>query len=110
VICVLTAQDGLDQLRISRRAHCDNHRERHAAALPRHAALRFQGATTTWSQLRERVLAVADALARRGIGFGDRFTVVMGNRPEFVETVLAVNKLRGWSPPGKWCTPLSRPA
>jgi fatty-acyl-CoA synthase len=80
-------------LQISRRAHWNNQLERHAAALPEHAALRFEGKTTTWSQLRERVHALADALARRGIGFRDRVAVVMGNRPEFIETVLAANQL-----------------
>jgi fatty-acyl-CoA synthase len=90
---VLTPQDRLQQPHISRRAHWNNHLERHATGLAEHAALRFEGTTTTWSQLRERVHALADALARRGIGFRDRVAVVMGNRPEFIETVLAANQL-----------------
>jgi fatty-acyl-CoA synthase len=89
----VTAADVGLALDISRRAHWNNHLERHAAALPQHAALRFEGTTTTWSQLRARVHALADALARRGIGFRDRVAVVMGNRPEFIEAVLAANLL-----------------
>jgi fatty-acyl-CoA synthase len=62
-------------------------------ATPEHAALRFMGATTTWRQLHDRVCCLADAMARRGIGFGDRVIVLMTNRPEFMETVLAANRL-----------------
>jgi fatty-acyl-CoA synthase len=47
VIPVPTAQDLLEQPHISRRAHWNSHLERHAAALPEHAALRFEGVTTT---------------------------------------------------------------
>jgi fatty-acyl-CoA synthase len=51
------------------------------------------GATTTWRQLHDRVCGLAGAMARRGIGFGDRVIVLMTNRPEFMETVLAANRL-----------------
>ena len=56
-------------------------------------ALRFLGNTVTWDGLRRRVVALADALSRRGVAFGDRVMVLMLNRPEFVEAVLAVNSL-----------------
>jgi len=77
----------------SRRAHWNNQLERHATVQGDRAAIRFEGVTTTWAALRGRVHALADALARRGVSFGDRVAVIMGNRPEFLETALAVNLL-----------------
>lgn len=62
-------------------------------------ALRFLGQTTTWSQLRERVGKLADALSRRGVGAGDRVMILMLNRTEFVESVLAANMLGGIAVP-----------
>ena len=47
----------------------------------------------TWADLRRRVAALADALSRRGVGFGDRVMILMLNRTEFVESVLAANML-----------------
>ncbi|EJZ11524.1 long-chain-fatty-acid--CoA ligase [Mycolicibacterium vaccae ATCC 25954] len=56
-------------------------------------ALRFLGETTTWGELDRRVSALAGALHQRGVGFGDRVLVLMLNRTEFIEAVLATNKL-----------------
>ncbi len=47
----------------------------------------------TWAQLRERVAALAGALNRRGVGFGERVMILMLNRTEFMESVLAINML-----------------
>ena len=41
----------------------------------------------------DRVAALAGALSRRGVGFGDRVLILMLNRTEFIESFLAVNKL-----------------
>src|SRR5579875_1802922 len=60
---------------------------------PQGTALRFCGTTLTWAQLRRRVAALADALSRRGVGFGDRVMILMLNRTEFMESVLAANML-----------------
>lgn len=60
---------------------------------PRATALRFTGRTVTWADLQRRVAALAGALSRRGVGFGDRVMVLMLNRTEFVESVLATNML-----------------
>src|ERR1700752_2271798 len=60
---------------------------------PSATALRFLGKTVTWDGLQRRVMALADALSRRGVDFGDRVMVLMLNRTEFVESVLAVNML-----------------
>lgn len=66
---------------------------------PQATALRFLGNTFTWADLRQRVTALAGALSRRGVGLGDRVMVLMLNRPEFVESVLAVNMLGGIAVP-----------
>lgn len=82
-----------DELYRARRQNWVNQLERHALMQPDATALRYLGNTVTWAGLRGRVAAVADALSRRGVGFGDRVMVLMLNRPEFVESVLAVNML-----------------
>lgn len=85
--------DPLEDVARSRRQHWVNHVARHAADRPDGAALTFEGRTTTWAQLQERVVALSGAIARRGVGTGDRVAVLMSNRPEFVELLLAVNRL-----------------
>jgi fatty-acyl-CoA synthase len=60
---------------------------------PNATALRFLGHTTTWGELDRRVTALAGALTRRGVGFGDRVLILMLNRTEFIESFLAANKL-----------------
>jgi fatty-acyl-CoA synthase len=77
----------------ARRQNWVNQLERHALMQPNATALRFVGNTVTWAQLQHRVTALAGALSRRGVGFGDRVTILMLNRTEFVESVLAVNML-----------------
>jgi fatty-acyl-CoA synthase len=67
--------------------------DRHAHQKPEHAALSFRGEATSWAELRRRVRTLAGALGGAGVGAGDRVAVLMGNRPEFVETVLAANLL-----------------
>ncbi|MFD4294099.1 fatty-acid--CoA ligase FadD5 [Rhodococcus sp. NPDC058532] len=85
--------DLLTQPLRSRRNHWNNQVATHAMMRPDAVALRFQGADTTWAGLHRRSESFADALARRGVGFGDRVLIVMLNRPEFLEVVLAVNAL-----------------
>lgn len=92
----LTAQlaDHLtEQPYLARRQNWVNQLERHALMQPNATALRFLGKTLTWGELRGRVAALADALSRRGVGFGDRVMILMLNRTEFVESVLAINML-----------------
>jgi fatty-acyl-CoA synthase len=60
---------------------------------PDATALRYLGRTTTWGELDRRVSALAGALSRRGVGFGDRVLILMLNRPEFIESFLAANRL-----------------
>src|SRR5690349_8982157 len=60
---------------------------------PDATALRHLGRTTTWADLDRRVSALAGALHRRGVRFGDRVLILMLNRTEFVESFLAANRL-----------------
>jgi len=66
---------------------------KHASMQPGKPALRFRGETTTWAQLDERSRRLASALEARGVGKGDRVLVLLTNRPEFVETLVAINRL-----------------
>jgi fatty-acyl-CoA synthase len=78
---------------LARRQNWTNQLARHAHMQPDAPALRHLGRTTTWAELDRRVSALAGALSRRGVGFGDRVLILMLNRTEFIESVLAVNKL-----------------
>ncbi|RVW00319.1 fatty-acid--CoA ligase FadD5 [Rhodococcus xishaensis] len=77
----------------SRRNSWNSQIARHAQMIPDRIALRFQGASVTWSTLHTRVERFADALSRRGVGFGDRVLILMLNRPEYLEVILATNAL-----------------
>ncbi|HEY6856553.1 MAG TPA: fatty-acid--CoA ligase FadD5 [Mycobacterium sp.] len=82
-----------EQPYLARRQNWVNQLERHASMQPSTTALRFLGNTVTWAELRDRVAALAGALIRRGVGFGDRVMVLMLNRTEFVESLLAANMI-----------------
>ena len=82
-----------EQPYLARRQNWVNQLERHALMQPEATALRFLGNTLTWADLHRRVGALAGALSRRGVGFGDRVMILMLNRTEFVESVLAANML-----------------
>ncbi len=88
-----TGVGATEQPYLARRQNWVNQLERHALMQPDAPALRFLGNTLTWFELRRRVAALAGALSRRGVGFGDRVMVLMLNRTEFVESVLAANML-----------------
>lgn len=78
---------------LARRQNWVNQLERHAMMQPDAPALRFVGNAMTWADLRRRVAALAGALSGRGVGFGDRVMILMLNRTEFVESVLAANMI-----------------
>jgi fatty-acyl-CoA synthase len=90
---VTTRPTGTDQPYLARRQNWTNQLARHALMQPGATALRHLGRTTAWAELQRRVSALADALSRRGVAFGDRVLILMLNRPEFVESLLAINKL-----------------
>ncbi|QQW33843.1 fatty-acid--CoA ligase FadD5 [Mycobacterium marinum] len=87
------AAHALEQPYLARRQNWVNQLERHAMMQPRATAIRYLGHTLTWADLRYRVAALAGSLSRRGVGFGDRVMILMLNRTEFVESVLAANML-----------------
>jgi fatty-acyl-CoA synthase len=82
-----------EQPYLARRQNWTNQLARHALMQPDASALRFLGHTTTWAELDRRVTALAGALSRRGVGLGDRVLILMLNRPEFIESFLAANRL-----------------
>ncbi|WP_163733406.1 fatty-acid--CoA ligase FadD5 [Mycobacterium gallinarum] len=85
--------DPTEQPFLARRQNWTNQLARHALMQPGETALRFLGRTTTWGELDRRVIALAGALSRRGVQFGDRVLILMLNRTEFIESFLAINKL-----------------
>jgi fatty-acyl-CoA synthase len=85
--------DFLEQPYLARRQNWVNQLERHAYMQPAATALRFMGNTVTWRELRDRVSKLAGALSRRGVAHGDRVMILMLNRTEFVESVLAANMI-----------------
>jgi fatty-acyl-CoA synthase len=89
----LTDASPTEQPYLARRQNWTNQLARHALMQPDATALRFLGHTTTWGELDRRVTALAGALSRRGVGFGDRVLILMLNRTEVIESFLAANKL-----------------
>lgn len=63
--------------------------DNHAAARPDEPALVDERGATSWSELRTRVTRLSRAFADRGIGSGDTVAVMMGNRRELFEIMLA---------------------
>ncbi|WP_433757799.1 fatty-acid--CoA ligase FadD5 [Nocardia sp. CA-135398] len=88
-----TGAQALDEPIRSRRNHWNNQIASHAQMRPDAVAVRFRGVDTTWRQLHERSLKFADALSRRGIGFGDRVLILALNYPEYLEAVFGINAL-----------------
>ncbi|MDT5014485.1 MAG: fatty-acyl-CoA synthase, partial [Mycobacterium sp.] len=82
-----------EQPYLARRQNWCNQLTRHALMQPEATALTFLGHTTTWGELDRRVTALAGALSRRGVGFGDRVLILLLYRTEFIESFLEANKL-----------------
>ena len=55
--------------------------------------IRFDGQDLTWSELDERTNRLANGLAARGVGHGDRVAILSNNTPAYLELVPAVHKL-----------------
>ncbi|HEX8990884.1 MAG TPA: AMP-binding protein [Anaerolineales bacterium] len=66
---------------------------KHGHGQPDRAAMRFKGKTTTWADLDGRSRRLSAALQARGVGKGDRVLVLLTNRPEFIESLVAINRL-----------------
>ncbi|MBV8930350.1 MAG: long-chain-fatty-acid--CoA ligase [Mycobacteriaceae bacterium] len=89
----MTAPLPTDEPYRSRRQNWITQLARHALMQPDTTAFRFLGKTLTWGELHGRLEALADALSRRGVGFGDRVLILMLNRTEYIESLLAINAL-----------------
>jgi long-chain acyl-CoA synthetase len=61
----------------------------HAQNHPDRAALVDESGTTTWAELQARVTQLSHAFADRGVGSGDTIALMMGNRRELYEVLLA---------------------
>ncbi|HEY9315954.1 long-chain-fatty-acid--CoA ligase [Williamsia sp.] len=83
----------MSELSASRNATWSTQIRHHADNRPDQPALRFGGATTTWSELDHRVSQVADWAVNFGVHQGDRVALFMGNRPEFLEVTYACARL-----------------
>lgn len=56
-------------------------------------AIRFGERDLTWAELDARASSLAASLGDLGVGHGDRVGLLMSNRPEFVEVVVACARL-----------------
>src|ERR1700748_2667154 len=66
-----------------------------ARRLPDRLALRFDQRDYTWRELDQAVDELAAGLHGQGVRPGDVVGILMSNRPEFIETMLAVFRLGG---------------
>ncbi len=66
---------------------------RHASQSPDGAALSYGTRVVTWAELDDRTRRLATALADRGVERGSRVLLAATNRPEFIETLVAVHRL-----------------
>jgi fatty-acyl-CoA synthase len=67
--------------------------DRNADRTPHEDAVIFRDTRLTHAQLFDRVNALAAAFGEAGVGKGDIVALLMGNRPEFLESALAVNRV-----------------
>ncbi len=63
------------------------------AIVPDRAAIQFDDSAITYAELQERVNALANAMASRGIGSGDRVAVMQVNTPQNIELYFAAAQL-----------------
>ena len=67
--------------------------ETRARQLPDKELIVFAGASISYAQVQRQTLATAEALARRGVGKGDRVGVISPNHPSTVPTFFALARL-----------------
>ena len=92
----------LHELNQSRSMNLAAHLARLARTLPDSIAFKHNdGVEVTYGELNARVNRLANALAERGVGLGDRVAALMLNRIEFVETYWAAWRL------GAICVPFN---
>ena len=66
-----------------------------AAAVPDSPATAFFGARLTWAEIRNRSDKLATALARKGIGKGDRVGIMLPNCPQYLIAAFAILRIGG---------------
>ena len=71
----------------------------------RHVALDGTERVCDWQELHGRSSRLADALAERGLGLGDRLGIGLRNSPEFVIATFAAWKLGAIPVPVRWDVP-----
>lgn len=89
----MTPRGELDELESARKQHWVNQVARHAFERGDLTAIVFGDRRITWAELQQRVVAASAALAERGVGRGDRIALLMGNQAEYVEIMIAANRL-----------------
>jgi fatty-acyl-CoA synthase len=67
--------------------------DRNADRTPHEDAVIYRDTRLTHLQLHDRVNALAAAFQAAGVGKGDIVALLMGNRPEFLESALATNRV-----------------
>jgi fatty-acyl-CoA synthase len=93
--------DAIRELNSARRLSYGEQLARTARKTPDARALKFEGEERTFRQLDDRVTRLANALADRGVSYGDRVATFMMNRLEVVETYMAACRL------GAICVPIN---
>ena len=97
----MTVDDSIKELTAARRMSHGEQLARTARRSPGTVAFRFGDVDRTFAELDERVNRLANALAERGVSYGDRVATLMMNRTEVAETYLAANRL------GAICVPVN---
>ncbi len=64
-----------------------------AADVPDRPATAFLGAQLTWAEIKDRSDRLATALARMGIGKGDRVGIMLPNSPQYVFAAFAILRI-----------------
>ncbi|HYB90232.1 MAG TPA: AMP-binding protein [Candidatus Binataceae bacterium] len=70
-----------------------------AAATPNRVFIMFEDQRVTFGQMNERVNRVANGLAKLGVKPGDGVAIIMPNRPEWLYSFFAIQKLCCYSVP-----------
>ena len=97
----MNEDDAIRELNSARRLSYGEQLARTTRKTPDARALKFEGKERTFRELDERVTRLANALAERGVSYGDRVATFMMNRLEVVETYMASCRL------GAICVPIN---
>jgi fatty-acyl-CoA synthase len=83
----------MDDLTRARQQHWVSQVARHAFERGEQTAVVFGDRRITWADLQQRVDSVSAALAERGVAHGDRVALLMGNQAEYIEIMIAANRI-----------------